>query len=140
MPSFSPRPLPPWTSEVVIDVPDVPAKCVGGPLQRPGEKGQLASEAALLEAQARSHPGGGGPWVSRAAGAQQPHVVEQRAQRVVSAAQENVAERGVGRRHVLRQEVELHLRPERDQVGVGVPRAGRARTATPHPAWDLVRG
>lgn len=123
-----PTPIP-RTSEVVIDVPDVPAKCVGGPLQRPGEKGQLASEAALLEAQAGRHPGGGGPWVSGAARAQQPYMVEQRAQRVVSAAQENVAERGVGRRHVLGQEVELHLRQEGDQVGVGAPPGARARTA-----------
>lgn len=29
----------PRVSEVVINVPDVPAKCIGCPLQRPGEQG-----------------------------------------------------------------------------------------------------
>ena len=59
--------------------------------------------------------GGGGPG---AASAQQPHVVQKRVERVVSATQEDVTERGVGRRHVLGQEVELHLRREGDQVEV----------------------
>lgn len=118
----------PWASEVVIDVPDVPAQRVGCPLQRPGKQGQLAPEAALLEAQAPCHLGGGGPG---AAGAQQPHMVQKRVERVVSAPQEDVTERGVGRRHVLGQEVELHLRREGDQVEV--------RTVVPDPPWDLLR-
>ena len=122
----TPAHTPPWASEVVIDVPDVPAQRVGCPLQRPGKQGQLAPEAALLEAQAPCHLGGGGPG---AAGAQQPHVVQKRAERVVSATQEDVTERGLGRRHVLGQEVELHLRREGDRVEV--------RTAVPNPPWDL---
>lgn len=90
-------------SEVVIDIPDVAAECVGCPLQRPGEQGQLAPEVTLLEAGTRRHPGGGGPGGPGAIGAQQPQVVEQGIQRVLSTTQEDVAERGIGRRHVLGQ-------------------------------------
>ena len=56
-------------------------------------------------------------------------MVQKRAERVVSATQEDVTERGLGRRHVLGQEVELHLRREGDRVEV--------RTAVPNPPWDL---
>lgn len=51
----------PHASEIVIYVPDIPAECIGGPLQRPGEQGQLATKPAFLEAQAGRHPGGGSP-------------------------------------------------------------------------------
>lgn len=91
------HPPDPRSSEVVIDVPDVSAECVGGPLQRPGEQGQLAPKAALLEAHAGRHPGGGSPQAPGVAGAQQPHVVEQGSQRVVSTAQKDVSERGIRR-------------------------------------------
>lgn len=69
-----PDPTSPRASEVVIDVPDVAAQRVGCPLQRPGEQGQLAPEAALLEAQAPRHLGLL-PKGLRATRAQQPHVV-----------------------------------------------------------------
>lgn len=126
-------------SEVVIDVPDIPAKCICCPLQRPGEQGQLAPEAAFLEAQAGRHPGRGGPRVSGASRAQQPHVVQQGAQRVVSAAQEDVAERRVGRRHVLGQKVELHLRKEGDQVGVMALPGSEGLNRSSYPRGNLVR-
>lgn len=51
----------PHSSEVVVYVPDIPTECVGGPLQRPGEQGQLAPKSAFLEAQARRRPRGGSP-------------------------------------------------------------------------------
>lgn len=87
----------PRISEVVINVPDVSAECIGSPLQRPGEQGQLAPKAALLEGQDGCHPKGGSPQSLRAAGTQQPHVVKQGTQRVVSMTQEDVSERRVRR-------------------------------------------
>lgn len=94
------------TSKVIVYVPDVAAERVGCPLQRPREKRQLAPETALLETQTLCQSGGVGLEAIRA---QHPQVVEQGTQSVVALAQEDVAEWGVRRRHVLGQAVELHL-------------------------------
>lgn len=89
-------------SKVIVNVPDVATQRIGGPLQCPREQCQLAPEAALLEAQPRGVSLG-------AIGAQHPKMIQQGTQSVVTLAQEDVAEWGVGRRHILGQEVELHL-------------------------------
>lgn len=80
--------------EGVVDVPHVPAQSVGGPLQRPGEEGQLAAEARLIKE-------------SRVA-AQQEQVLRERSEGVISSTVQNVPEGCLHRRHILRQEVIFH--------------------------------
>lgn len=80
----------------VVNVPDVSAERVRGALKRPGEERQLAAETGLVE-QVRG-------------GAQQRQVIGQSAQSVVATTVKHVTERRLHHRHVLRQEVVLHLR------------------------------
>lgn len=86
----------------VVDAPHVSIQSVGGALQRPREQRQLPSEAALVEA-------------SGVRG-EQAQVLSERTQSMVAAAVDHMTEWRLNCRHVLRQEVVLHLQDTHEKT------------------------
>lgn len=86
----------------VVDAPHVSIQSVGGALQRPREQRQLPPEAALVEA-------------SGVRG-EQAQVLSERTQSMVAAAVDHMTEWRLNCRHVLRQEVVLHLQDTHEKT------------------------